>query len=137
MQGQLRRGAPLPKQLTVQVTELGRRSLWADALHKVAEARNQELLDVVLCNAAVMACARGKAWQAALAVFQSMAEERLRGLPTPDTVTFNSALRGVVAAGGLCQVACCSEHRQLQQRPEGLCQEWLLERGAAAAFALT
>ncbi|CAE7206022.1 unnamed protein product [Symbiodinium sp. CCMP2456] len=95
-QGRVQRKA-LPKELTGEVASLGRRGLWAAAIHKVEEARSHQLLDVVLCNAAVTACARSKAWQAALAVLQSMAEGR-PGLPEPDLVTFNSALNALASS---------------------------------------
>lgn len=78
------------KELTAKVTKLGREGKWQPALLVLEEARDGGLLDLVLCNAAVTACARSQAWQASLSLLQTMSQGRVN--PLPDRITMNSAL---------------------------------------------
>ncbi|CAJ1431004.1 unnamed protein product [Effrenium voratum] len=80
-----------------KVARLGRAGAWHSALQLLEEANQAGQLDVVLCNAAVTACGRSQAWQAAVALLQSMSTKRL-GLPAPDQITVNSALNALAAS---------------------------------------
>ena len=78
------------REVTAKIVACGRASRWREALHLHVALRG----DVVSFNAMIGACERGRQWQLALEVFNSMSKCELRA----DVVSFNSVLKACARA---------------------------------------